>query len=155
VIVEVWERQCDLGEEPSRELAMQFMKEQPAVGVYLAAQYENLGDEAEESQLIPLASAVWEAMSQTHGRRLKRVTPKVIDRAEARNIQMLEKLEEGSEFEQGQTVMKLFKGYHQQALLAFCLEILMANNEDSPELAPERIGMEFIFLKTLIDCFDQ
>jgi hypothetical protein len=49
----------------------------------------------------------------------------------------------------------MFLGYNQQPLLAFCIEILMAGDEETPELAPQRIGMELNWLKTVIDCFDQ
>jgi hypothetical protein len=31
----------------------------------------------------------------------------------------------------------------------------MANDEETPELAPQRIGMELLWLKTVIDCIDQ
>lgn len=155
VILEVWERQCALDEEASQQLALRFLEEQPAVGIYLAAQDELLGDEAAESQLIPLATTIWEAMSRTRGRRLKPVRPQFIERTEATNIRMLQQLDDVREMEQGEAINTRFAGYNQQPLMAFCLEILMADHDDAPELAPERIGMEWILLKTIIDCFDQ
>ena len=133
----------------------QFMKEQPAVGIFLTVCDEQLGDEREQSQLIPLASAVWEAMTWMRGRRLKTVRPKVVEHADAANIRMLEKLEDVSEFEWRESVSGMFFGYNQQPLLAFGIEILMAGDEEAPELAPQRIGMELMWLKTVIDCFDQ
>jgi len=154
-IVEAWERQCALAVEPTRVLMGQFMAEQPAVGIYLTVCDEQLGDEAERSQLIPLAATAWEAMTRTHGRRIKTVRPKIVEHADEVNIRMLEKLEDISEFEWRETVTQMFLGYHQQPLLAFCIEILMANDEEAPELAPQRIGMELMWLKTVIDCFDQ
>jgi len=154
-IVEAWERQCALAEEPTRALMGQFMTEQPAVGIYLTVCDEQLGDEREQSQLIPLASAVWEAMTRMRGRRLKTVRPKIVERADTSNIRMLEKLEDVSEYEWQESVEGMFLGYKQQPLLAFCIEILMARDEEAPELAPQRIGMELNWLKTVIDCFDQ
>jgi hypothetical protein len=155
IIEEVWERQCAMGEAEARELMRRFLDEQPAVGIYLAANDEDLGNEAERSQLIPLASAVWEAMTRARGRRLKLVGPKVVERAEQLNLRMLEKLEEASEFEWRESVLGMFGEYNQQPLLAFCIETLMADDAEAPELAPERIGMESIWLKTVIDCFDR
>jgi hypothetical protein len=154
-MIEAWERQCALAEEPTRVLMKQFMDEQPAVGIYLTVCDEQLGDESERSQLIPLASAVWEAMTRMHALRLKMVRPKIVERADTANIRMLEKLEDVSEYEWRETVTRMFLGYNQQPLLAFCIEILMANDEETPELAPQRIGMELMWLKTVIDCFDQ
>ncbi len=155
IIEEVWERQCTLGEAQVQDLMRQFMDEQPAVGLYLAAHDEKLGDEADRSQLIPLASTVWEAMTLVRGRRLKMVRPNVVMRADQKNIRMLEHLEELSEFEWRESVLSTFGGHNQQPLLVFCIEILMADDEEAPELAPERIGMESILLKTVIECFDQ
>ena len=89
------------------------------------------------------------------GRRLKTVRPKIVERADTSNIRMLEKLEDVSEYEWQESVEGMFLGYKQQPLLAFCIEILMARDEEAPELAPQRIGMELNWLKTVIDCFDQ
>lgn len=154
-IIEVWERQCALAQEPTFSLMKQFFDEQPALGIYLTVCDEQLGEEAEQSQLIPLAATIWEAMTRACGRRLKKVRPKVIERAENANTRMLEKLEDASEFEWRESVLRLFHGYNQQPLLAFCIEILMADDEEAPELAPDRIGLELIWLKTVIDCLDQ
>ncbi len=34
-------------------------------------------------------------------------------------------------------------------------EILMSGNEDTPELAPESIGLQMVWLKTVIDALDR
>jgi hypothetical protein len=154
-IIEVWERQSALAQEPTRSLVKQFFDEQPALGIYMTVCDEQLGEEAERSQLIPLAVTVWEAMTHACGRRLKTVPPKVIDHAEDANTQMLEKLGDASEFEWRESVLRLFHGYNQQPLLEFCIEILMADDEETPELAADRIGLELIWLKTVIDCLDK
>jgi hypothetical protein len=155
LVIEVWERQCAMGEDDSRSLMKQFFDEQPVLGIYLFACDEKLDQESAQSQFIPLASTIWEAATRTRGKRLKALRPKIIDRTEAANTRMLEKLEDVSEFEWRETVERMFLGYHQQPLLAFCIEILMAGDEEVPELAPQRIGMELIWLKTVIDCIDQ
>ena len=155
IIESVWERQCGLEESEVRDFMRRFLDEQPAVGIYLAAHSEELGDESDRSQLVPLAATVWESMTQVSGRRLKMVQPGVVERADAANIQMLETLEDVSEFEWRERVLNMFTGYNQQPLLAFCIQVLMADDEETPELAPERVGMESLWLKTVIDCFDQ
>jgi hypothetical protein len=154
LIIEVWERQCAMDENEARSLMKQFFDEQPALGVFLFACDEQFEQDA-ANQLIPLASTIWEAATRTRGKRLKAVRPKIIERANDANTRMLEKLEDVSEFEWRETVERMFLGYHQQPLLAFCIEILMANDEETPELAPQRIGMELLWLKTVIDCIDQ
>lgn len=154
-MVEAWERQCALAEEPTHVLTGQFMDEQPAVGIFLSVCDEQLGDEGNESQLIPLALAAWEAMTRMRGRQLKSVRPKVVEHTDTANTRMLEQLEDVSEFEWRERVTSMFLGHNQQPLLAFCVEILMVGNEETPELAPQRVGMELNWLKTVIECFDQ
>ena len=52
-------------------------------------------------------------------------------------------------------MLGLSRNYHQRELLGFALEVMMAGNEAEPELAPDRIGLELLCLKTVIDCLDQ
>lgn len=154
-IMEVWQNHCDLGSEETENLVRRFMGEQPALGIYLFANCEQLGQEAEESKFIPLTVVAWEAMTRTSGRRLKSVRPKSIDRAEEANIRMLENLEPASEFEVHKSVEHMVHDYNQRELVGFCLEILMAGHEETPELAPDRLGLELLWLKTVIDCLDK
>ena len=154
-IMQAWERVCALDEEQTATVTKQFLDEQPALSVYLLACNDQLGDEAGQSTVIDLTIAIWEAMTLTLGRRLKAVRPRAIDHAEATNTRMLEKLEPGSEFEWAEAVRQLVHGYNQRELLGFCIEILMADDEETPELAPDRIGLEMLWLKTIIDGLDQ
>ncbi|HWH71550.1 MAG TPA: hypothetical protein VNT26_19390 [Candidatus Sulfotelmatobacter sp.] len=154
-VIEAWDQLCELDEEPTDELVKRFMDEQPALGLYLAAGHEAMGEEAEESPLIDLAVTIWQVMSRGAGQSLKSVTPEAVEQAEAENEQMLESLAESSDVESKSAAEQLATNYHQWPILGFCLEMLMQENEESPELAPERIGLELLMLKTLIDCLDQ
>jgi hypothetical protein len=154
-IIQAWERVCALDEAQTTALSKRFIAEQPALSVYLLASTEQLGDEAGDTSVIDLAIAIWDAMTLTHGRRLKQVKPKAIDRAEETNTRMLEKLALGSEFEWNEAARKLIQQYNQRELLGFCIEILMSNDQETPELAPDRIGLEMLWLKTIIDGLDQ
>jgi hypothetical protein len=155
IVIETWERQCALEQEESRSLVAGFLEEQPALGIWLLGCDEQLEEEAADSQLIPLATLAWESLTRTRGRRLRAVRPKVIDRAETANTRMLERLDEASEFDFRNATENLARNYNQRDLLLFCLEILMADHEEMPELAPDRIGLELLWIKTLIDCLDQ
>lgn len=155
LILESWNRQCDLDESASRELVQRFSNEQPALVVYLAAMSETLGDDAENSQLIPLALTIWESMTEANNGPLQTVDPDTIEKAESANMKMLEQLSDASEMEWTEAAGGILTGYNQQEILGTCLEILMSEDEENPELAPEHIGLELIWLKTLIDCLDQ
>jgi len=154
-IIEAWDRLCDLNKKQSTELSRRFTEGQPAVSVYLLAWTEEIGPEATQSPLIELAMLVWKVMTSTAGKPLPEIVPEALERAEKANTEMLENLSEGSEFEMHVSDAGLITSFNQSELLGFCIEVLMQDDSDQPELAPERIGMELLVLKTIIDCFDQ
>ena len=88
-------------------------------------------------------------------RQLPTATPEEIERAEDANPRTLEELDETSEFEWENSLRDLFRDYNQREILGFGIEILMSGNEDTPELAPEGIGLEMVWLKTVIDALDR
>ena len=88
-----------------------------------------------------------------HGR-VWLVPPEEIEGADDANTQMLEELSEGSEFDWETSARDLISNYNQGEVLGFVVEVLMSGNEEEPELAPERLGVELLFLKTLVDCLD-
>ncbi len=153
-IEEAWDRLCDLGEEETGALVKRFMEEQPALGIYVSASFESL-EEDSETPLIELIIASWQAMSQAAGNPLQQVSPEEIDNAEQANTSALEGLEDAAEMEWEDAVLGLVQNYNQRELLGFGVEMLMTGNEDAPELAPDSLGLELIWYKTVLDCLDQ
>jgi len=155
-IEQTWERLCAMNEGQTEALVKQFMTEQPALGIYLFANGETLeAGSLQESPLIDLVVASWQSLSQAAGRRLEPVTPKQIERAEQANTRALEQLEEASEMETWEAARTTLQNHNQRELLGFGIELLMSGHEENPELAPESIGMEFLWLRTVIDCLDR
>ena len=150
-----WDRLCDLDEKQSAAFSQKFLKAQPALGIYLLASNEEMGEEAEQSPLIELTMALWDAMTQTAGKPLPEITPEDIESAEDANSGMLESLGDGSEFQMHDAAARLITSFNQSDILGFCVEVLMQDNADQPELAPERVGLELLVLKTVIDCLDK
>jgi hypothetical protein len=116
---------------------------------------EQMDGGAEHTWVVELVVATWQAMSKAAGRQLPAATPEEIERAEDANTRTLEGLDEGSEFEWENSVRNFFPDYNQREILGFGIEILMSGNEDTPELAPESIGLELVWLKTVIDALDR
>lgn len=155
-IEQTWERLCAMNKEQTEALVKQFMNEQPALGMYLFANGESLeAGSLQESPLIDLVVASWQTLSQAAGRPLTPVTPKQIERAEQANTKAMEQLEEASEFEAREAAQTTLQPHRQRELLGFGIELLMSGHEENPELAPESIGMEFLWLRTVIDCLDR
>ncbi|MGH7968990.1 MAG: hypothetical protein ACREIC_09725 [Limisphaerales bacterium] len=149
-----WYAICELDEEQTQTLVQRFMQEQPALGIYISVGFESL-EEHPDSPLIEVILACWQAMFQSTSVTLKQVTPEEIESAEEKNTQALQQLEESSEIEWQAAVVSLLGDYNQRELLGFGIEMLMSGNEESPELAPESIGLELIWLKTTLDCLDK
>jgi hypothetical protein len=154
-IVKVWDEICDMDDKKTESLVKQFMNEQPALGIFLFAKTQDLEGGTEQSRSIDLSMAAWQALTKVAGRRLKSVTPEQIEKAEEANTSALERLDEASEIEWQDTVQSSFQNYNQHELLGFAIEVLMSGHEDNPELAPESIGMEMLWIKTVVDCLDQ
>jgi hypothetical protein len=155
VIEATWKRLGNLDQAASQELARQFMEAQPALGLYVAAQHENLLEQGADSPLIELCLAAWQAMTETAAHSLPQASPEAIDAAEDANAKELERLEQGSEFEWQDKAAWMAKRYQQHELLGFGIEVLMAPHEDQPELAPETLGLELLCFKTVLDCLDR
>jgi hypothetical protein len=154
-ITETWTWLCDLDEKATNALVMKFMDEQPALGIYLFANMEEMEEGAKHTRIVELVVAAWQAMSKSAERQLPAATPEEIERAEDANTRTLEELDETSEFEWENSLRDLFRDYNQREILGFGIEILMSGNEETPELAPEGIGLEMIWLKTVVDALDR
>ena len=148
-----WQRISDADEEQAKVLAKAMQRDQPFLMVYLLAMDEQLFAEDEQGRLMEFGAFVYGIMSE--GQRLRKVKDRDIERAEANNLKMLQKLDEGSEMEFASATENLVSNYNQAPLLRAILEALMSEYTDAPDLAPESIGLALVYLKTVIDCLDQ
>ena len=108
-----------------------------------------------EHRFRRLGFSARDAMIQAAGKPLREITPEEIEKAEDANSGMLETLGDGSEFQMHDAAAGLITSFNQRDILGFCVEVLMQDNADQPELAPERVGLELLVLKTIIDCLDK
>jgi hypothetical protein len=154
VIEQAWERVSNASPKESKALAQHMQEQQPGIMVYLLAVDEDLFDAQERGTLLMLGALIWQAMSNA-AHPLRPISHEELDDAEATNLGMLEELEEGSEMDYMETMRGLIANYNQMPLLASVMEALMEGHEDTPELAPDHLGMALIYLKTVIDCLDQ
>jgi len=155
IIEATWNRLCELDKKASDQLSKQFFKLQPALGIYCAAQLDNLGKEGEDSPMIELTIAFWQAMTQVAGRPLPMATPDEIEAAEDAVTKQLEVLEEGSEMDLHSHAVRTVENHNQRELLRFGVAILMSRHEQEPDLAPDSLGTEMIWLNTIVECLDK
>jgi hypothetical protein len=154
LIEDIWNRLCDLDEKASAQLSKEFFKAQPALGIYCAAQNENLGKDGESSPMVELTIAIWQAMTQMAGRPIPMATPEEIEAAEEAITKRLEKLQEDSEMELQTHARGTIRNHNQREMLGFGVEILMQRYQEDPDLAPDSLGLEMLWLNTVVDCLD-
>ena len=155
IIEDTWNHLCELDQNASNQLVNEFFKAQPALGIYCSAQHENLGEDGVASPMIELTIAFCRAMTQVAGGRLPIATPEEIEAAEEATTKQLESLETGSEMDQQTHVLRVIANHNQRDLLRFGVEVLMARYEEEPDLAPDSLGLEMIWLNTVVDCLDK
>jgi hypothetical protein len=146
----VWEQQTDYSEEEWSRWVDQFAQEQPALLVYLGAADQAVRESEDDgSELMPLAALIYDSLRARVS--LPVIDPDTIEVAEDTNIALLRSLDNASEAEHHAVVESLVNNYPQSPMIAFIMERLMEGNEETPELAPDHVGMELLYLKTMID----
>jgi hypothetical protein len=149
----VWEWTCELSETDSQKLVDRMQQEHPSILAYLLAMEEETEDR-EQGWLLELGCFIFSAMSKGD-KKLQTVTGEQLEAAEEQNSLMLEKLDGGSEKAWMNAVSDLIQKHNQAPLLRSVVEMLMADDEDAPELDGEYVGAGLLYLKTVIDCLDQ
>ncbi len=150
IIEAVWEQQTEFSDEAWSRWVDQFAQEQPALLVYLGAADQTVREAEEEtSALMPLAALIYDSLRARAT--MAEVEAETIEAAEDANIALLQSLDDASEAEHHAVVEKLITEYPQAPMIAFIMERLMEGNEETPDLAPDQVGMELLYLKTMID----
>ena len=150
---EIWDRLNNASEKEVLQIAKRMQEHQPALMVYLLATEDSMETEHEPGWLLFFGGVIFVVMSSQHPR-LRMVQPDDVEAAEAANVAFLEQMEEGREMDWMEGTRKLFTTYNQTPLLQTILEALMEGNEETPEMAPDSVGVGLIALKTVIDCLD-
>jgi len=146
----VWEQQTEFTEEEWSQWVDRFAQLQPSLLVYLGAADQTVREADDDtSALMPLAALIYDSLRSRS--KLPCVEADTIEDAEDANIALLQSLEDASEHQHHAVVERLISEYAQAPLIAFIMERLMEGNEETPELAPDHIGMELLYLKTMID----
>jgi hypothetical protein len=82
------------------------------------------------------------------------VTEEILDKAEQRNLKMIEYLQGEAKTGFEKAVIKMISSYKQHEVLRYVVEAIMEENEEAPVIRDEYKGILMMDLKTVIDCFD-
>jgi len=153
IVEATWKRMAAMSLRDARRVAKLFEKQQPMVVSYLLTVDTDILNQDERQLLFYLGTAIWQMMSQGKTS-LPKVTEDVLDKAEDRNIKMAEYLlgETGSGFVAATKM--IIGGYRQAEVLRYVVEALMEEPEEGCIIRDKNLGIMFLDLKTVIDCFD-
>ena len=154
IVERTWKEMSTMSPLNYPKLINKFSKEQPFILTYLIAVDGQQFNEDERELLLYLGVVIWMMMSRGNNP-LPKVTEKMIDDAEEKNIKMLEYLEGETETDFYETTDTILQDYNQPEVLRYVVEALMEDDDEDVDIQEENIGLMMIYLKTVIDCFDK
>ena len=154
VVEKTWREMSESSPEDAPETIERMSADQPLILGYLMAVSDELFNQDESELFVFLGIVIWHIMS--HGDTpLPKVTEEMLEGIEESNFKMLEYLEDESETDFIETTENMLYNYNQQEVLRYVLEAIMEEPEEDSEIREENQGLMMIYLKTVIDCFDQ
>ena len=152
VIKQVLQEQGEMDFLETERLIAQMSREQPSILAYLMGSNEDHYNFDEKQLLLFLGINISQMMNKTGGV-ADQVSMENIEAAQEKNIQMFEYLESEIPGDFEHTTAMIFKEYNQKNVLRYVIETLF--DDDDPHIRPDRKGLIFFDLKTILDCLDQ
>ncbi len=155
VVEKTWNMIGEIPEHKASEMVNRMGEQQPLMLAYLMEAGDDELNREEREQLLYLGIVVWQIMLQGTS------TPPVINEeilegVEDVNIKMLEYVDGEPDSDFVDTIKKIMNNYNQPEILRYVVEALMEDtDEEESNIRDENIGLLFIYLKTVIDCFDK
>ena len=153
MVERTWQRVAALSLKDAPKIIQRMTKEQPVTLAYLMAVDSDIFNNEERQTLLYLGIVVWQIMLQGT-RPLTKITEKMLDEAEAKNLKIAEYLQGETETGFEETTRKIIETYKQPEVLRYIVEAIMEDTEETSSIREESKGIMFLDLKTVIDCFD-
>jgi hypothetical protein len=149
-----WNSMEDMDPDTIPSLINELGRKQPFVLTYLMATGHDILSEQEREALLFMGVMIWQILNEIYSD-IAVITGDNLENHESKNHQMLEYLAGESESDFLDTVETIMSKYHQPELLRFIISKLDEEPERGIELSDDNMGMIVIYLKTVIDCFDE
>jgi len=154
IVEKTWKRVGGMNPSELNKLIILMRKKQPSVLAYLMAVEHDLLNQDERELILYLGVLVWQIMSQGN-KPLPKITEDTLFEMDDSNKKMLEYLMDQSETGFNEVVETMSKNYNQQNVLKYVIEALFEEPEEDCNIREENMGIIFISLKTIIDCFNK
>lgn len=154
MVEETWEelQSLDFGQIDS--LIEEFSTEQPYVLAYLMATGSDILTEEDRETLVFMGLVIWKVISSNE-KEIPVVIDELLSSKEQANMAMLDYLAGEPESEFMNTVDLIMNRYSQGEFLRFIIHRIAGEKESAPSPVQDNVGIVVIYLKTIIDCFDE
>ena len=153
IVDKTWQEMSLMPPDEFPNIVNEMIAEQPIILSYLMTACEDLFNQTERQLLIYMGVVIWKIMSQGEIS-LKPVTENKLDEMEDNNFSFWETIErENDEFID--SVTAIAARCEQPEVLRYVVEAIMEDMEYANEIRNENKAMMMLYLKTVIDCFDQ
>ncbi|GJQ57774.1 MAG: hypothetical protein D8M57_00850 [Candidatus Scalindua sp. AMX11] len=155
IVETTWNSIAETSEDTASEMVTRMGEQQPLILAYLMEAGEDELNQEEREHLLYLGIVVWQIMLQG-STTPPMINEEILEGVEELNIKMLEYVEGEPDSDFVDTIQKIINSYNQPEVLRYIVEALMEDPEEEESIIrEENIGLLFIYLKTVIDCFDK
>lgn len=154
MVEKTWDKLQTLSFEQIDSLIEDFSTKQPYVLAYLMATGSEILTEEDRETLVFMGLTIWKVVSD-HVTQIPEINDEVLDRNEQGNMDMLDYLAGEPESEFMNTVDLIMNRYSQGELLKFIIYKIVDEKENALSPTQENVGLVVIYLKTVLDCFDE
>ncbi len=153
IVEKTWQEMSMMPPDEFPNIVNQMILEQPVILSYLMTTSQDIFNQNERQLLIYMGVVIWKIMSQGDVR-LKTVTETQLDEMEDKNFIFWESIEKHND-EFIDSVTAIAASCNQPEVLRYVVEAMMEDIEFANEIRDENKTMMMLYLKTVIDCFDQ
>ncbi|MBD3287210.1 hypothetical protein GF337_00260 [candidate division KSB1 bacterium] len=153
IVEKTWQEMSLMPPDEFPKVVDQMIGEQPVILSYLMTACQDLFNQTERQLLIYMGVVIWKIMLQGDVP-LKTVTEKKLDEMEDENFAFWESIDRESD-EFIDSVTAIAARCNQPEVLRYVVEAIMEDMEYANEIRDENKAMMMLYLKTVIDCFDQ
>lgn len=153
IVEKTWQEMSMMPPDEFPTVVNQMILEQPVILSYLMTTSQDSFNQNERQLLIYMGVVIWKIMSQGDIE-LKIVTETKLDEMEDKNFIFWESMDRHHD-EFIDSVTAIADSCNQPEVLRYVVEAMMEDIEFSNEIRDENKTMIMLYLKTVIDCFDQ
>ncbi|MFP4014895.1 MAG: hypothetical protein ACLFVQ_12470 [Chitinispirillaceae bacterium] len=154
MVEDTWEELQSLDFKHIDSLIEEFSTEQPYVLAYLMATGSDILTEEDRETLVFMGLITWKVISGNE-KEVPVVNDQLLVTKEEANMAMLDYLAGEPEAEFMNTVDLIMNKYSQGEFLRFIIHKIASQKESAPSPTRDNVGIVVIYLKTVIDCFDE